>query len=171
MWIVFVLGIVLVGMTGFTFQQRPRSALQQLAEARTRWSLRSFANYHVVIEEQNTAVGYCMEHSDVRHEELASNVAVCATTVGALFQRIERFLQPSCDTPRCACRYETSVQVTYDQQLGYPQTMELHRSLQPNWFNPAYWQLMWSVKQLHPCDKPYTEFHTSVQVQALTPQY
>jgi hypothetical protein len=105
--------------------------------AQQRWELRPFSGYRIV-----SRMGECMQRGEFRGERIVRvERHECfdrIRTVETLFALVERMEAWGLSTPRCApsgcvCRETRAVEVEYDEHLGYPRTIRLHKFRAIDW--------------------------------------
>jgi hypothetical protein len=120
------------------------SRAQELTDARNRWLSQPVPHYRLVLE----APSWCRLDVEIQTEKVVrvfeNSCPTAPRTVTGLFDMITQ-LDSTAETifcaPRgCECtelRYATA---SYDQQMGFPQTIRLRRDRQPNW--PHLWSFV-----------------------------
>ena len=117
------------------------SRAQQLADARNRWLSQPIPHYRLVLQ----APSWCRLDVEIQSEQVIrvfeNSCPTSPRTVTGLFDFITQ-LDSTAETifcaPRgCECTEVRYATASYDQQLGFPQTIRLRRDRQMNW--PALW--------------------------------
>ncbi len=162
------------------YQSSPYVQSRALAAARERWEARPFDRYILTIEQDSDILTYVSmeEHYAVWDESLyivQRRVALMSVTqFFALIERYPRHTEFRCGgvSPTCPLPATYRVIVDYDEQWGYPQTIQLSRTDHPDWLNPDFWGWLWQSGAWQQCGNPLcisTEY-TTISIAALTPE-
>ncbi len=123
----------------------PLSQAQALQLARARWDARPFEQYRVSVEEQDHTYGIGTRATYMVWDEAAdmSRAGLVGKTVPDFFNLIEQQRGTRNTESRigfCPQKTTLSVQAIYDEQLGYPRSIELFTTTRPDWLNINYWR-------------------------------
>jgi hypothetical protein len=120
------------------------SRAQQLADARNRWLSQPVPHYRLVLQ----APSWCRLDVEIQSEKVVrvfeNSCPSSPHTVTGLFDLITQ-LNSTAETifcaPRgCECTEVRYVTASYNQQMGFPQTIRLRRDRQMNW--PTLWNFV-----------------------------
>ena len=123
------------------------SRAQQLADARNRWQSLTISHYRLVMQ----APSWCRLDVEIQSEQIVhvfeNSCPTSPRTVTGLFDLITQ-LDSTAETTFCApqgceCTEIRYIYASYDQQLGFPQTIRLRRD---RWTN---WSVLWSFVVNH----------------------
>lgn len=137
---------------GAALRTPPAAAAPAHAEALARWRARTFADYELVVQEDN-----CTYDVRVRRGHVTSGrFDLCsrqARPVDALFQIVERDREvtPACGPRGCLCETLTRVRADYDPQLGYPTTIAIAAETRTRWESPDVWRELLASGSLPRC--------------------
>ncbi len=186
--------LILLGM-GLWFAQHwyeslPTVQAQKLTSARARWSNRAFDAYQLEVEytasrQASGAVARRSTSYQVQHDVGTRFGGGRGPSVAEYFEMIDyhvnlRITDPSADT-RYVCKSKTlwcqrattrRIRVTYDDELGYPQTIEFSRTRHPDWFNVDFWRWLWQSSEWRGCENLLctTTEQEIITITKLTPQ-
>jgi Family of unknown function (DUF6174) len=171
------LGVASCGLGALLLKQP--SIDDQLTAARARWATRPFSNYRLVVEEQINA-GRCGQDVRVQDEQIREVfgngcVRQANWTIDNLFTWAEQHgdyksrCYPSDVT--CVCFSIYTTHVSFDPQLGYPQSVTYPWELEPNWGYANHWRRLWLNGELPTCRNISRRAgdHITVTVVTLTP--
>lgn len=128
---------LLCGLASALLAPPRASAAERLQAARARWEARPFSGYRLV-----SRMGECMQRGEFRgativrveRQECFDNIR----TVESLFSLIERIHSWGLSSPRCApagcvCKETRAIEAQYDEALGYPRRVRLHKYRFVDW--------------------------------------
>jgi hypothetical protein len=147
--------------------QPAEAAERDRAEAQ--WATRTFSRYQLLLSDKR-----CLQSIEVRDErvvEVAPNrCEPPPRTITDLFTLIRRDGSVSipCIALGCACDDVIRVRATYDATLGFPKTIEVRMSAQPNWRHPDYWERLVQRRALPDCTV-LPEGSKVIRVMSVTP--
>ncbi len=138
----------------------PYVQARELAAARARWANRPFREYRLIVQQDshvlipaNVAGNYAVrdEGLDIRQQ------GVHQRSVTSYFDWIARYpasVEFDCHefNYHCTRTITYQVNVTYDEQLGYPRVIELTRTRHPDWHNPRFWRWLWQSGSWQECE-------------------
>jgi hypothetical protein len=113
------------------------SAAERRQAAEQRWAARGFDGYRIV-----SRLGECMQRGEFQGERVVSierrDCLDSIRTVESLFSLIERIEswglgRPRCAPSGCVCRERRAITAVYDEQLGYPRAVRLHKFRSVDW--------------------------------------
>lgn len=169
------LGYVLIGLllSVLLFQQSiALSRDHRLAVARNHWNTRPFANYRLLIDENN---GGCQQEVLVKGERVVASLQnscrLNARTVNSLFNLIEGSppaVYP-CVEMGCACDTVLSTRTSYNPRFGYPVEIVFKWSPRANWKHPDYWKRMLITGRPPHCRA--ATFRRTITVLSLAPMH
>ncbi len=159
---------------------QPYWRAQALATARAQWAGRPFERYHLEVAQDSRILTYTRFDSSYQVWDESLEIMqgdVQMLSVSAFFDWIERYPRSyefTCgDLANDACRMPASytVHVAYDEHLGYPQRIELVRTIHPEWFSPRFWLWYIQSREWSACSNPLcTETtRTLVTIESLEP--
>jgi hypothetical protein len=168
-----VLLLLLAGVLLSASVLTPSNMSQRLA-AQTTWEQRPFSGYQLVVQVQRLG-RVCRQELTVAGETMSVLYDECRIgwlpdlSVPQLFALGERLERPDECFPGgdCACARVRRGEVIYDEQLGYPRSIRIQRSLQPNWDHFDYWRRFLRTWQLPNCSS--MRLGLTVEVVSLTP--
>ena len=120
----------------------------ELALAQSRWQVRPFDRYHLVLEDSG-GLRPCRQEIEVAGDQIVQVIAnscpyPAATTVSDLFATVRRYVaKPPCGPNGCACDGALGVEVAYHPQLGYPQQVAVRSQISERWKYGDYWRNLW----------------------------
>jgi uncharacterized protein DUF6174 len=142
-----ICGVLLAcGLSALFIPRSPSiaSRAQQLAEARDRWQSQPLPHYRLVMH----APSWCRLDVEIQAEKVVhvfeNSCPTSPRTVTGLFDLIKQ-LDSTAETifcaPRgCECTEVRYIYASYDQQMGFPQTIRLRRDRWANW--PELWSFV-----------------------------
>lgn len=142
--------------------------------AQATWEQRPFSGYQVAVQVQRLGRA-CRQELTVTGDTLNMLYDECRIgwlpefSVPQLFSLGQRLERPAECFPGgdCSCTRIRSGEVVYDGQLGYPRTIRIQRTLQPNWDHLDYWRRLFRTWQVPNCSGMRTGI--TVEVLSLTP--
>lgn len=136
-----VAALLVCGALGVLIAWTPaRASAAELRQAEARWAARSFRHYQLELRDKNCL--QVIEVLDERVVKVAPNrCEPPPRTVTDLFTLIRRdgTVSVPCIAHRCACDDVISVRAVYDSALGFPASIEVRVTAQPNMQHPDYW--------------------------------
>jgi hypothetical protein len=120
------------------------SRAQQLADARNRWLSQPVPHYRLVLQ----APSWCRLDVEIQSEKVVrvfeNSCPTSPHTVTGLFDLITQVDSTAetifCAPRGCECTEVRYATASYDQQMGFPQTIRLRRDRQMNW--PQVWSFV-----------------------------
>ena len=120
------------------------SRAQQLADARNRWLSQPVPHYRLVLQ----APSWCRLDVEIRAEQVVrvfqNSCPNAPQTVTGMFEMIKQLDSAAetifCAPAGCECTEVRYATASYDQQMGFPQTIRLRRDRRTNW--PQLWDFV-----------------------------
>jgi hypothetical protein len=146
----------------------PAASAAELDEARTRWSMRPFSHYRLLLRDKR-----CLQDIEVRNERVVqvepNNCEPPPRTVSDLFTLIQRDgeIATTCIALGCACDDVITVRAVYDPSLGYPSSIEVRLTARPNPRHPDYWSELFEKRKIPDCSL-LAEGSKQIQIVSLT---
>jgi len=120
------------------------SRAQQLADARNRWLAQPVPHYRMVLQ----APSWCRLDVEIQSEKVIhvfeNTCPSSPRTVTGLFDLIKQLDTTGgtvfCAPRGCECTEVRYIYASYDQQMGFPQTIRLRRDRYMNW--PELWRFV-----------------------------
>ena len=126
------------GMAGLSLGLPPVSTrAQRLADAENRWLARAVTHYRLVMQ----APSWCRLDVEIRNEQVVqvfeNSCPAAPRTVSNLFEQIRQLDSTAnlafCAPKGCECTEVRFAEAVYDQELGFPRSIQLRRQRQTNW--------------------------------------
>jgi hypothetical protein len=147
------------------------SAAEKRQAAEQRWAARGFSGYRIV-----SRMGECMQRGEFRGDTVVSierrDCFDSIRTVESLFSLIERIEswglgRPRCAPSGCVCRETRAITAVYDEQLGYPRAVRLHKFRSVDWLALLRYPATYPAA-LDCANPPVIELLTVLELEPLT---